>query len=212
MTVVAFNGREPEPCETGHTWQASVLSAHLQWLSFLTHVGNCSFVSILFSIKVVKYFPSFLAIMSQLWAENVGTRNITWVKTAFTCAVLVLKHQGNSITQCGSLKINRRLVRFISHCFQKGLMLDFMWPEPFCHRLLSRVTQTYVSFIGPPYCMSSVSCFPCLFSLLLCAQFFKREKKIYWRSPNFTSQSPFWATLCVCICFFFFFLVAWFIR
>lgn len=183
-----------------------------------TH-GNCSFLWFFQKMWWNLDFPNVLAITSQLWAENVGTRNITWVTTAFTCAVLVLKHQGNSISQCGSLKINRRLVRFISHCFQKGLMLDLMWTEPFCHRLLSRVTQSCVSFIGPPYCMSSASCFPCLTSLLLCTQFFTGGRKIYGISPNMTVVTfpeflHLFVWLCV-FCFFvlfFHFLVAGFIR
>lgn len=115
---------------------------------------------------------------------------------------------GNSIYQCGSLKINRRLVRFIIHCFQKGLMLDLMWPELFCHRLLSRVTQSYVSFIGPLCCTSSVSCFPCLSSLLLWSQFFSGERKIIWRSSDVTDVTfpKFLHRFeLLCLCYFFFF-------
>ncbi len=55
---------------------------------------------------------------------------------------------GNSISQCGSLKINRRLVRFIIQCFQKGLMLDLMWPELFCHAWLSRMFLLSVLYVA----------------------------------------------------------------
>lgn len=92
MTVIIVsNGRKPEPCDTGYTWQVSASSAHLQWPFFLTHTGDCAFVSKLFPDNFVK-FAHFLPITSQLWTENVGTSNTTWVTTVFTCAVLVLKH------------------------------------------------------------------------------------------------------------------------
>lgn len=178
--VITSNGQKPEPRDTSYTWQASVSSAHLQWLFFLTHTG-CSFVSKLFC-EICSFSTNNVPAVNR----NIWNRQHRMSDNSIHVCCFGFEALGNSISRCGSLKINRRLVRFIIHCFQKGRMLDLMWPELFCHRLLSRVTQSYVSFIARPYCMSSVSCFPCLSSLWLWLQFFTEERKIYGRSPDAT--------------------------